>query len=243
MKILKMMTAAALLSAFALPAMAGLIDVSPRPATAMFATEIRRDKNLHNEGQVGNDIYLREGGESSEGRSANIRWGASGTSYDWMLSYDGNIASLTVDSITRTLNVATDGLWSMVALTVRSEDLARFESARVNVTIDRVNGTVNGGISEFTASLGDDHQVFLGLEDGGSIESLSGTLTFTFAAADDARGSPGTLFAFLTEGYATDDETLAATATPAPASLLLFVPFAVAWAARRRVPAKSPSGR
>lgn len=199
-------------------------------SAALFGTEIRH----------GHDMALRDG-SSATGQSAALSGSPSGTTHDWMLSYDGGIASLTFGGITRSLNLATGGTWSMVALVLRAADMQSHMQgdmqgigpASIILTIDRINGEVNTGAAEFTAYLGEYNQVFLGLEDGGSFESLSGTLTFLFEVAGDGSDSPGTLLTFLTEAYDADYPLLTNSNVPSPGGLLLFGPLALAYGARR----------
>lgn len=209
-------------------------------ATELFNTEIKRDQNMHDGGQRGHDMFVRNGGGSA-GASAPIAWGGSGTVYAWSLAYDGDHAALTVGSTTRSIDVTPDGDLDAIRIIARAIDTTRFTHATVAVTITSVNGAQAAGLTTFTANFSELASWTIRTSDFAEFHSIGGTLAFTFETNSGATGSPNSQFAFVMKGL---DATLAAGDTPAsgpgsnavvaPPALVLFGLGAIAVLVRRR---------
>lgn len=76
----------------------------------VFTTEVKRDENVNSNSQRGHDVFLRNQ-EAFAGPSFNLDWGASGTAYDWLLSYGGDEATFTFAGRTLRLDVVPDLRW------------------------------------------------------------------------------------------------------------------------------------
>jgi len=203
------------------------IDAGDAPK--LFTTEVKRDQNVSgSESPRGDDVFLRIAGDFSQTTSAGNRWGAAGTSYDWSLSYDGDLASLTVDGIGNVENVDIDpdGTWNAFKFFVKADDAARFETATTTVTLSAVNGTALGSNLVVSATDGGTEGTW-SLSDNATITSLSGTLVFDFDLLDGATGSPNSRLQFSVKAYEVAP-------VPLPAGLPLMLAGVGAFAYLRR---------
>lgn len=193
---------------------ASLTEIATEQGTKLFTSEMKRDKNVNNGGQRGNDVFLRNG-SGFAGPSFGVNWGASGSTYDWMLSYDGDLATLDFAGTTRTIDVAPDGNWNAFQFFVRASDANRFDTATTTVTVDEVNGSALATALSLSATDGSFDKAFR-LHDFATIEGLKGTLTFDFVVKAGAAGSPNSRLALNVKG-------LDVAAVPVPAALPLML--------------------
>lgn len=191
---------------------ATLSSISPGQGTKLFTTEVKRDQNVNNNSQRGNDVFLRNG-DVFVGPSFNVNWGASGTEYDWSLDYDGDQATLTFDGRSRMIDVMPDGNLNALQFFVRAEDLQRFASSTTSVFIDLVNGMATS--ESIVATNETKEMAFLADE---TITSVSGRVSFLFDVANGASGSPNSRFGFSTKALDIDVAPI-----PLPAGLPLLV--------------------
>jgi hypothetical protein len=156
--------------------------------STLFTAEVKRDENVQNNGQRGHDVFLRNGAGSGS-TSKGLDFGASGTVYDWSLSYDGDTATLAVDTLTRTLDVDPDGIWNLFRVYARAADSGHFTTATATLNILGVNGSNLANPTVIAATDGFAEAV---LALGGPLPftSLSGTLQFDFDPKPGAKGSP-----------------------------------------------------
>lgn len=164
----------------------------------LFTVEVKRDQNVHNNGQRGHDVFLRNGG-GFKGPSKGFNYGASGTVYDWSLSYDGNKATLAVDTLTRTLDVDPDGIWNLFQVYAKA-DSKHFNTATATLNILGVNGEklANPTVIEATDGFA---EAALALGGPLAFTSISGTFQFDFDPKPGAKGSPNSSLAFGIEAY------------------------------------------
>ncbi|MEO0485716.1 MAG: VPLPA-CTERM sorting domain-containing protein [Pseudomonadota bacterium] len=150
----------------------------------LFTTEFKRDQNVQNTGRRGHDVFLRNGAEFS-GPSSNVSWGASGTAYDWALSYDGDIATLDFNGVKSTIDVDPDGTLNGLQFYLRATDTKRFTTSSSTLFVDTLNGI---GVSEtLSVTDGIDEVAFISSQ---PITSVSGQVLFSFDVNAGSRGSP-----------------------------------------------------
>ncbi len=171
-------------------------------ADKLFTTETKMDENVIGGSQRGADVFVRTGATFS-GASANKNW-TSGQTYDWMLTYDGDIANLDVGGTIVSYDVL-DGAWNTIQLITRAQNRTNnstgesiFDDAQTKVTISAVNGTALDTTYEQTANLDEYIEKVLQF-DGGDVTSLKGTLMFSWDAGlwDN---SPNSTMAFIVKG-------------------------------------------
>ena len=193
----------ALLLSFASPAVllaSTLIPFDPSvDDTKVFTTEVKYDERVNDGAQQGHDVFLRNG-DTFTGPSFNQNWGATGTEYDWLLSYDGDTASFTFDGTTRTLDINPDLPWNAVNIIARSTDDARFITAESTVTVDEVNGSTLGVAEIFSAELVEFNEHFRVKDTGEDLTSIGGTFRFDFEIDPQASGSPNSRYSFIVKG-------------------------------------------
>ena len=193
-----------------------ITEIATGQGDKLFTTEIKRDQNVDNNAQRGHDVFLRNG-EGFSGPSFNVNWGASGTSYDWSVSYDSDEAFLTFagfDPIK--IDVDPDGDWNAFQFFVRASDNTRFENESTTVTVDEING-----MATVFEAIGDGNGAFdkaFTLSDLSVIETIRGTVTFDFDILDGAKGSPNSRLAFNLKALSIDPAVV-----PVPAALPLFL--------------------
>lgn len=196
----------------------------------LFTTEIKRDENVNNNSQRGDDVFLRNNTQTT-GESFNVDWDASGATYDWSLSYDGDDAFLTFGSFNPiSIDVSPDGSWNAFQLFVRADD-DRLVNEKTTVTVDSINGEALA--SSFSAA-GDENGAFdkaFTLSDLALIKAISGTLTFEFDVLPGVSGSPNSRFAFNLKALEVD---AAVVPIPGAIPLLLSGLAGLGFAARRR---------
>lgn len=208
----------------------------------LFTVEVKRDENVQNNGQRGHDVFLRNGAGFS-GPSKGLDFGASGTAYNWSLSYDGDTATLAVDTVIRTLDVSPDGTWNAFQVYAKAADSKRLTTATTTVNIDSVNGAALPAATVITAT---DSFAEAAFALGGplSFSSLSGTLQFDFDLKPGAKGSPNSRLAFGIKGLEVPVSELppipdgpGPSAVPVPAGFVLMgslIAGAGAWSRLRR---------
>lgn len=184
-------------------------------AQTIFSTYMKRDKNVQNSGQSGPDVFLYDQSGSSN-RPINVDWAASGTTYNWGVSYDGSVATLTFGNTTRSMSVGQNMLWNAVKIYLGASD-KRFATATTAVTIDTVNGAVptNPLHLSVTNSTSTSAYALIRFD---QMASLSGTLRYSFQAMAGAKGSPEGGLSFIMEAI-----QLAPTGVPVPAALPLLM--------------------
>lgn len=199
-------------------------------SSKLFTTEIKRDKNVQNNGQRGHDAFLRNAEEFATPASINFDWGASGTTYDWALAYDGDAARLTFGGQTRTLDIDPDGRWNAIQLFLNASDTTRFSTSTTSVRVTQVNGAAISGPFLQSATNGIFDGVFA-LKNLGQIQSISGTLSFAFQTLPGASGTPNSRLAFNLKALEVEPSPI-----PVPAAFPLLAAGlgALALAARRR---------
>lgn len=224
-----------------------LQSIGPVSSDTLFNTEIKRDKNIHNNGQRGHDVFLRNQNWFI-GPSKGFNFGASGSEYDWSIAYDGNIATLKFENITRQVNVWPDGDWNAFDIRVKADDSKRFKTATTTVQIDTVNGQglVNPAMILVTDGFLNET---LAVSDAFEFTSLSGTVRFDFDLEPGAKGSPNSRLSFGFKGLEIDPALLptavddaGAAAVPVPGGLVLLGSVVAAtdlWQRRRKQPAKA----
>lgn len=176
----------------------------------LFTTEWKRDRNVDNGGQRGDDIFLRNNESFATPSSFNVSW--TGSSYDWSLSYSGGEATLVFGGVSNTIDVEPDGDWNAIEFFIRASDTTRFDTSTATVSIDAVNGTASGGFTQ-SATDGTFSGIFA-LAGFDSISSLSGTMSFEFDVASGAGGSPNGLLAI-------NVKALEVAAVPVPPAIAL----------------------
>lgn len=195
---------------------ATITEIAGGQGERLFGAEIKRDENVNNNAQRGHDVFLRNGSGVS-GPSFNLDWGASGTVYDWSLSYNGDQASLTFAGFAPiNIDVNPDGNWNAFQLFVRGADDKRLANAQTTVTVDAVNG-----VDFSLAAIGDEGGVFdktFSLSDLSVIETIAGTIAFDFDVIPGAGGSPNNRLSFNLNAL-----TVETAVVPAPAALPLFL--------------------
>ncbi len=208
---------------FAGEARAGLMTYDPSGVISakLFTTEVKFDKNVNNNSQRGHDVFLRNGSQFS-GPSTNFAWPASGTTFNWSLSYDGNTASFVFGGLPAlTLDVNPDGNWNAFRFDLKSSDTNRFDSATVAVSVTGVNGgavtPVNLSAS-LSSNVVEDYQ-FMSFQ---SLDSLTGTMRFDYDPKDGATGSPNSRLRFNIKALSVLNPPTT-TDLPEPATLGLFV--------------------
>ncbi len=181
-------------------------------ASQLFSSEIKRDENVQDNGQRGHDAFLRNAESSATSASWNFDWGRSGSVYDWVLAYDGNVASLTLGGITRNLDITPDGTWNAVRFFVNASDTSRFTTSTTDVSIQTINGAA---IAPFARSSAD-RALRCNFRAGqlATITGLSGTIAFSFQTKAGATGSPNGRLALNIKAL-----DVVPTAVPAPAAL------------------------
>ncbi|MEM6481618.1 MAG: VPLPA-CTERM sorting domain-containing protein, partial [Pseudomonadota bacterium] len=201
----------AALSAFASSSNAAtLSSITPGLGTKLFTTEVKRDQNVNNNAQRGDDVFLRNG-DVFQGPSFNVNWGASGTEYDWSLDYDGENATFTFDGVSRMIDVMPDGNLNALQFFVQARDLTRFATSTTSVFVDLVNGMATS--ESIVATDETKEMAFLANE---TITSVSGRVSFLFEIADGATGSPNSRLGFSTKA-------LDVAPVPLPAGLPLLL--------------------
>ena len=188
----------------------------------LFTTEVKFDQNVNNASTRGRDVFLRNG-DSFSGPNADFTWPASGTSFDWSLSYNGNEAQFVFGGLPAlTLDVNPDALWNAFRLDLRASDSNRFDSASVTVSVTEVNGSALGAPETLSASLGDPFAVedyqFMGFQ---GLTSLTGTMRFDYEVKDGATGSPNSRLRFNIKALSVLNPPTT-TNLPEPATLALF---------------------
>ena len=195
----------------------GLTEIFTGQGDKLFTTEIKRDQNVNGGAQRGEDVFLRNG-DSFQGPSFNVNWGASGSTYEWSISYDNDEAVLSFGGFEPiTLDVDPDGDWNAFQFFIRADDENRLENESTTVTVDEINGD-----SFAFSAVGDEDGAFdraFTLSDFSVIEIMRGTVTFDFDVAAGASGSPNSRFAFNLKALSVDDPTV----VPIPAALPLFL--------------------
>lgn len=203
--------AAAALTLFAVPATAATLSPIPiGQGTKLFTTEIKRDQNVNNSSQRGNDVFLRNA-EGFSGPSFNVNWGASGTEYDWSLSYDGDEATLVFDGVSRMIDVMPDGNLNALQFFLQARDTTRFVTSTTSVIVDMVNNMMTS--ESISVTDGTTDVAFLADE---TITSVSGRVSFVFDVANGASGSPNSRLGFSIKA-------LDVTPVPLPAGLPLLL--------------------
>lgn len=215
---------------------ASLMTYDPSGVTSnkLFTTEVKFDQNVNNGATRGRDVFLRNG-DSFTGPNADFTWPASGTTFDWSLSYDGNTASFVFGGLPAlTLDVAPDGVWNAFRFDLRSSDDTRFDSASVTVDVTEVNGGALGTPETLSASLNDPFAVedyqFMGFQ---GLTSLTGTMRFDYEVANGATGSPNGQLRFNIKALSVLDPPTT-TDLPEPATFALFALGLVGLAAATR---------
>lgn len=171
-----------------------LTEVAPgtgADARTLFTSEWKRDQNVHNPGRNGHDIFLRNG-SGFGGPSIQQGWGASGAVYAWSLSYDGDQATLIFDGVSRTIDLAPDGVWNAVQFYMRANDFSRFETSTTTLRVSKVNDLAVSGFERAATDSAKD--AIFALADSSEIRSMSGTLAFDFVVKDGAKGSPNSRY-------------------------------------------------
>ncbi len=183
--------------------------------TKIFTTEVKRDQNVNNNGFRGSDVFLRNG-DGFAGPNFNVPWGTSGTSYDWLLAYDGDEATFTFNGTSLQIDVDPDLDWNAINLIARSTDSGRFSFAESTVTVSTVNGmTLPDPQPVFSAELVEFNENFRITSTGESFTSIGGTFAFDFQIQDAASGSPNSNYSFLVKA-------LNVQAVPEPSSAVVW---------------------
>ncbi|MEM9352627.1 MAG: PEP-CTERM sorting domain-containing protein [Planctomycetota bacterium] len=205
-------------------AAATLNPISPPSDTKLFTTEIKRDEEVDGP-QRGHDAFIVNAGDSSV-NSAPFNWGASGTTYDWSVAYDGNTATLGFSGgISLPLDIDPDGVWNAIKIITRSNDTTNFSAAKVTVVVEDANGSPLDAPQSFMAELDQFNEVTLALSDGSNFTSLAGTITWDFTPAPGAGGTPNSRYAFNLK---------ALTAIPEPGTFGLALASLAGLAVRRQ---------
>lgn len=195
----------------------GLTEIFTGQGDKLFTTEIKRDENVNNNSQRGHDVFLRNN-EETTGESFNVDWGASGSTYEWSVSYDGDNAFLTFGAFDPiSIDVSPDGSWNAFQLFVRADDGDRFETASTTVTVDEING-MDASLEAIGALDGSFDKAFT-LSDLTVIETIRGTVTFDFDPFDGASGSPNSRLGFSLKALYVVDPAV----VPVPAALPLLL--------------------
>jgi hypothetical protein len=181
----------------------------------IFTTEIKRDHGVDKGQGRGRDAFLRNG-ESSDGESIDIKWDKSGTSYDWSVWYDGDVAVLEVAGQGRKLDVKEDGRWNAVQFFLRADNIKLFNWSALTVVADKVNGEKLDQAIKIGAKNEQVNAVFA-LDKFDRIESLSGSFLFDFELAKGGNGSPNSQLSFNLKAWEVQP-----TAVPLPAGLPLL---------------------
>ncbi len=197
-------------------------------ARSLFGAEIKRDQNVNDNGARGNDAFLRDA-TSPSASSFNVGWGVSGTAYAWSIGYDGNIATLSLGSESKLVDVS-DGTWNALSLFVRASDDALFSTVTTLLSITKANGSDLLAPLAVSATNGNTPGTF-SLDGLGPISSLEGTLSFSFATIPGATGSPNSRVAV---NFGAIEAVPAAVPVPAGLPLLVSAIGAVAVLSRRR---------
>lgn len=184
-------------------------------AQTIFSTLMKRDKNVQNNGQSGPDVFVFDQ-TGVNGASQSVNWAASGTTYNWSVSYDGTTADLTFGSASRSLTVGQNMTWNAIKVYLVASD-PRFTTATTAISVDRVNGTAPTNPLQLSVTDAASSTAYA-LIRFDRIASLSGTLRYSFQALAGARGSPDDRLAFRMEAL-----QLVPTSVPVPAALPMMV--------------------
>lgn len=211
---------------------ASLQNVTPVAQTEIFNTEIKRDQT-GNGGQRGADIFLRDA-DNNPIRSGNFNFGASGTEYDFMIGFDGDIASLDfnnlgipVDSVDTDLDLP----FNAFRLFIKGDDegKAGFTNESTVVKITEINGMAITGANTFTASEGGGAlDQIVALDSLADISSIKGTVQFNFEGGG-LNGSPNSRMQFSLKAL-----NVTPVPVPAPLALLLASVGGLGLLARRK---------
>lgn len=185
----------------------------------LFGTEIKRDQNVQNNGQRGHDAFLRNG-STTNGASFGFFWGNSGTTYDWSLYYDGNLATLSIGDESATINVNPDAPWNVVSFFLRADDTTRFDTSSVTLTTTTANGQALSVPYVATATDGQVTTPALALDNFTPINNIGGKLAFSFTPKPGASGTPNSR---LSAGVTGTNVTPTPPAVPLPAALPLLL--------------------
>ncbi len=182
----------------------------------LFTQETKVDQNLVGGQTRGKDVFIRTGATFT-GDGADLTW-VNGQSYDWTLSYDGDVATMQVGSSIASYDVL-NGNWNAFLLGTNAQNRSNgnaslFTSASSAVTIASVNGSALGTAITQTSNLGEYKESVFSF-DGGTLSSLAGTVTFSWQD-DGWNTSPGGRLNFVLKGA-----EVAPVPLPAGAPLLL----------------------
>ena len=184
----------------------------------LFTTEFKRDQNVQNTGQRGHDVFLRNGSGFS-GPSSNVRWGETGTAYEWALTYDGDVATLNFAGTKSKIDVDPDGTLNGLQFYVRATDTKRFTTSTSTLFVDTLNGL---GVKEaVSVTDGINEVAFLANE---PIKSVAGRVLFDFNINPGSRGSPNSQLAASIKGLSLpiSGDDLGVSPVPLPAGLPLL---------------------
>lgn len=207
---------------------ASLRTVTPLIWTQIFTTEIKRDQT--GTGRLsGHDVFIRDG-DNNPIESENFTFGASGTSYDFMIGYDGDIASLDFNgagapgalSVDTDLNLEFNAL----RLVLKGDDdgKAGFVNESTVVTIAEVNGMAVDQTFQAVEGGGKFSQI-MALDELATISSIKGTVRFNFEGGG-LGGSPNSRMQFSVKALnlgSSNEQGGAVTPVPVPTPLALLL--------------------
>ncbi len=213
-------SAASLLAGAASAATLSQSTVDILDADKLFTTETKVDENVISGGQRGLDVFVRSGATFT-GSGANKNW-TPGQTYDWLLSYDGSIASLDVGGTTVAYDVL-DGTWNAMKIITRAQNRTNkggqsiFDDAETALTIDTVNGMALATAYQQTSGLDAYDEHTLVFDGGAPITEVGGTIRFAWDAGM-WDSSPNSSMAFIVKGG-----TVELAPIPLPAGLPLLL--------------------
>jgi hypothetical protein len=202
--------------------------------STLFTTQTRRNQNVQNSGQLGSDIDLL-GASGTSLASKNFLWGASGTSYNWSLAFNGTNATLKVGSNTITTAVGS-GTWNVVSFFLRADDTSRFTTSTVTLSTLVANGELLTVPLVFSTTNSTLSSLNFALDGFSAITSLAGTMKFDFVRKTGATGSPADALSWGVKA-----QQVAPVPLPAAMPMSLVALGLLGWAARRRRSGAAPA--
>ncbi|MFN0113921.1 MAG: hypothetical protein ACKVPY_04510 [Paracoccaceae bacterium] len=198
----------------------------------LFSTHTARAQNVNNNGRTGDDLFLRSG-TGANLATGRLLWGASGTVYNWSLSFNGTQATYSLGGVSINSAVAAAN-WNVVGFRLRANDLTRFTTSTVTVNVTSANGLALSVPLRFSTTNSTFTSLTYALNGLQTITNLSGTMKFDYTVRAGAKQGPGDALSFGIDATQVTDVPL-----PAGALLLLGALAAMAMICRAVPPVRA----